>query len=310
VPAVLLLVLATLFWAGNYLVGEWVVDTVDPLSLTWLRWALAAGPLVLLAHLVERPRWPVLLGRWRVLLLVGLGGAAAYPLLLYAALERTSAVNASVINAANPAAIVVASVLLGQARAGWRSWAGVALGLVGVTLVLTEGDPARLLALRFNTGDLLMLGAVLAWTAYTLAGRRLGLPVLAATAVQVVLTTLALTPFVLYAGIRLPVDGTGWWAVAFIAAFPSLGAYLCWNLAVPRVTPGTAAASMNLVTVFTVAAATLLGRPPDPVQVVGGALVIGGVLLSTTERGRSRIPDTAPPDAPGPRPARPLGSAE
>ncbi|MFX0539130.1 DMT family transporter [Ornithinimicrobium sp. Y1847] len=289
-PAIALLVLATLFWAGNYVVGERAVRVIDPLSLTWLRWLLAAIPLVLIAQLVERPDWRVVLRRWRILLLLGIVGAAGYPFLLYSALEHTSAVNASVINASNPAAIVVAAALLGQARTGWRAWAGVALGLLGVLLVLTQGDLSRLLTLSFNVGDLFMLAAVLAWTAYTLLGRTLGLPVLTATAIQVVLVVIALAPFALATGIELPQDGPTWWALLFIAALPSVGSYVCWNLAVARVSPSTAATSMNLVTVFVIAIAALLGQPPTLIQLIGGALVIGGVLLTTPVRRRRVAP--------------------
>lgn len=295
----LLLVLATLFWAGNYLVGERAVATIDPLSLTWWRWLLAALPLVLIAQLVERPRWGAVLRQWPRLLVVGLIGVGGYPLLLYAALQHTSAVNASVINAINPAAIVVAAVLLGQARVGWRGWMGVGLGLLGVLLVLTGGDLGRLAALSFNAGDLLMLAAVGAWTAYTLAGRRLGLPVLTATAVQVVLTVLVLSPFVAATGLDVPPDAGTWQAVVFIAVFPSVGSYLCWNLAVSRVSPGTAGTSMNLVTVFVLVIAALLGQPPTPVQLLGAALVIGGVVLATPRSPRPAAPSTRP--APGPR---------
>lgn len=283
-PPLLLLALATLFWAGNYVVGEQVVRTVDPLSVTWLRWVPTVVPLLALAHVIERPDWRRVFGRWRTLLVVGLVGAAAYPLLLYLALQHTSAVNASVINAVNPAAIVVAAVLLRQARARWRTWTGVGLGLLGVLLVLTGGDLARLVGLRFNTGDLVMLAAVVAWTTYTLTGRRLGLPPLASTAVQVLLVVLVLTPAVLATGLQVPSDGPTWWGLAYIVVFPSIGAYLCWNHAVPRVSPGTAGTSMNLVTVFVALIALVLGQPPTVIQVVGGTLVIIGVLLATPRR--------------------------
>ena len=299
-PAALLLVLATLFWAGNYLVAERAVETLDPLSLTWWRWALAAVPLLVVAQLVERPDWRRLMARWRILLLAGVLGVGGYGLLLYAALERTSAVNASIVNALNPAAIVVAAVLLGQATAGWRTWVGVGTGLVGVLLVLTRGDLGRVLALTFNSGDLIMLGAVAVWTAYTLIGRRLGLPVLAATAVQVVLTTIVLTPVALLAGLSVPPDRGSWGAVLFIVVFPSVGSYLCWNLAIGRVPAGVAGTSMNLVTVFTVAIAALLGQPPTGVQLLGGALVIGGVLLASRGgRGASRAAAGATRRSPG-----------
>lgn len=286
-PAVALLVVATLLWAGNYLVGELVVAAVDPLSLTWWRWVLAAVPLVVLAQVLERPDWRAVARHWRPLLLYGAIGVAGYPLLLYAALEHTSAASASIINAANPALIVVAAVLLGQAAAHWRTWTGLGLGLVGVLLVLTGGSVERLLTLSFNLGDLLMLGAVVAWTAYTLLGRRLGVPPLASTAVQVLLTTLVLTPLTLAAGLTAPPDAASWWSVLYIALGPSIGSYVCWNLAVARVSPTVAGVSMNLVTVFTLAIAALLGRPPTLVQLLGGALVIGGVLLASGVRARA-----------------------
>lgn len=294
-PPVLLLALAALFWAGNYVVGEQVVRSLDPLSMTWLRWLPTVVPLVLLAHAIERPDWRAVGRRWRTLLVVGLVGAGGYPFLLYLALQHTSAVNASVINAVNPAAIVVAAVLLGQATAGPRAWAGVGLGLVGVLLVLTEGQLPRLLALRFNPGDLLMLGAVAAWTVYTLVGRRLALPPLASTAAQVALVTVALTPVVLAAGLQLPSDAPTWWGLVFIAVFPSVGSYVCWNWAVPRVSAGTAGTSMNLVTVFVVVIAVLLGTPPTAVQLAGGVLVIAGVLLTTPRAARPRPRATSYP---------------
>ncbi|AXH96467.1 DMT family transporter [Ornithinimicrobium avium] len=295
-PPLLLLALATLFWAGNFTVGELAVRSVDPLSLTWLRWTLAALPLLLVAHVVERPDWRAVARRWKPLLALGVLGMSGYPMLLYASLERTSAVSASVINAINPAVMVVMAVLAGLARAGWRTWAGVGLGLVGVLLVLSRGEVSALLALRLNGGDLIMLVAVVVWSAYTLGSQRLGLPALSATALQVVVAAVVLTPFALASGVQAPPDAPTWWAVAYIVLFPSIGAYLCWNHALPRVSPGTAGTSMNLVTVFVMVLAALLGRPPSPVQVLGAALVVGGVLLATPRRPRGgRRARHAPP---------------
>ncbi len=201
------LVLATLFWSGNFVVGQAAVNTMTPLELTFWRWALAALPLVALAHFVERPDWRAVLGRWRVLLLLSVLGMGGYTLLLYTALQHTSALNASLITAANPALIVVMAIFFLGEKPGAHGWLGIALGLAGVLLVLTRGELHRAFSITFNAGELLMIGAIVVWGFYTIIARRLGLPAIAATAVQVVMATAILSPFALGAGRAVPCDG-------------------------------------------------------------------------------------------------------
>jgi len=59
-PALFML-LATLFWAGNYVVGGLAVSTMSPFDLTYLRWLIAVVPLLVIAHFVERPNWRAVL---------------------------------------------------------------------------------------------------------------------------------------------------------------------------------------------------------------------------------------------------------
>lgn len=275
------LVLATLFWSGNFVVGQAAVNTMTPLELTFWRWALAAVPLVALAHFVERPDWRAVLGRWRVLLLLSALGMIGYTLLLYTALQHTSALNASLITAANPALIVVMAIVLLGEKPGLYGWMGIVLGLAGVLLVLTRGELHRAFSITFNTGELIMIGAITVWGLYTIIARRLGLPAIAATAVQVVMATVVLCPVALAAGAAFPSTAAEGWSLAYIAIFPSLGAYLFWNLALKTTAPGTAGNYLNLMVVFTAAITVLMGNPVSLPQVSGGLLVIAGVLLAS-----------------------------
>jgi len=280
VKASIYLVLATLFWSGNLAVGQAAVGTMTPLDLTFWRWALAALPLVALAHFVERPDWRAVLGRWRVLLLLSVLGMGAYTLLLYTALQHTSALNASLITAANPALIVVLAIFILGEKPGILGWLGIALGLAGVLLVLTRGELLQVFSIRFNFGDLLMLAAIAAWGFYTIISRRLGLPAIAATAAQVVMATVLIAPAALAAGTEFPSTAAERWSIAYIALFPSLAAYLFWNLALKTTAPGTAGNYLNLIVVFTAAITVLMGIPLSLPQVIGGVLVIAGVLLA------------------------------
>jgi drug/metabolite transporter (DMT)-like permease len=288
VKASLCLVLATLFWSGNYVVGEAAVASMTPLELTFWRWALAAVPLLLLAQFIEKPDWRAVLRRWPALLLLSALGMSGYTLLLYGALGYTSAMNASLITAANPALIVVMAVVLLGERTTRLGWLGICLGLLGVLLVLTRGELQRLLSFTMNTGELLMIGAIIVWGFYTIIARRLKLPAIAATAVQVVMATVSLAPFALALNVQFPDTPAEGWSLAYIAVFPSLGAYLLWNLALKSTPPGTAGNYLNLMVVFTAAITVALGTPLTLVQVVGGLMVIAGVLL-TGIKGRARL---------------------
>ena len=146
VKASVYLVLATLFWSGNFVVGQAAVGSMTPLDLTFWRWTLAAVPLLLLAHFVEKPDWRAVLRRWPVLLLLSVLGMSGYTLLLYGALGYTSAMNASLITAANPALIVVMAIVLLGERTTRLGWLGICLGLLGVLLVLTRGELQRVSA--------------------------------------------------------------------------------------------------------------------------------------------------------------------
>ncbi|HEX9089597.1 MAG TPA: DMT family transporter [Arthrobacter sp.] len=299
--APLYLVLATLFWSGNFVVGRAAVASMSPLDLTYWRWTFAAVPLLLLAHFVEKPDWRAVLGRWPALLLLSALGMSAYTLLLYAALGHTSAVNASLITAATPALIVVMAIVLLGEKTTRLGWLGICLGLFGVLLVLTRGELQSVFSLSANTGELMMIGAILVWGCYTIIARRLDIPAIAATAVQVVMASVTLTPFALALDVRLPETPAEGWSLAYIVVFPSLGAYLFWNLALKTTPPGTAGNYLNLIVVFTAVITVALGTPLTLIQIVGGILVIAGVLLT----GMKVRPKATQPAAAGPGPHRP-----
>lgn len=285
------------------------MQTMQPLQLTFWRWALAAVPLLVLAQLVEKPDWRAVLRHWPVLLLLSCLGMSAYTLLLYSALGHTSALNASLVTAANPALITVLAVLLLRDRPRPLGWAGIALGLCGVLLVLTGGDLQRLLTFSINAGELQIVAAITVWGFYTITARRLSVPAITSTAVQVAMAAVVLVPLAVGTGAGLPATASEGWSLAYIVLFPSLGSYLLWNLALKRTTAANAGNYLNLIAVFTAIITVVLGQPVTVPQVFGGILVISGVLLTSTggtapQRPRSSKSTSSPP-SPSPAEFRP-----
>lgn len=290
VVAIASLLGATLFWAGNYIVGAVAVEQMDPLSLVLLRWAIALIPLVVIAQIVERPSWLTLLRAWPWLVAGSVLGLLGYNLLLYAALEHTTPFNASLINAFNPALIAIAAAVLLREQLHLRAVVGIVAALVGVVIVLTEGDLSAVFRTGFGTGEVMMLGAIAVWSAYTVLGR-MGpkLPPIAATAIQATVTILILLPIsVVGGGPTLPTTSSGLWSLLFIAVFPSVLSYLLWNQALTTLPASGAGVFMNLITVFVALFTILAGQPYTGAQVVGGVIVIAGVTLANAHNLRLR----------------------
>lgn len=286
--AIASLLASTLFWAGNYVLGVVAVGEMDPMSLVFSRWAIALVPLVVLAQVLERPDWRAVARQWPWVIALSLTGLAGYNLFLYAALLYTDAFNASLINAFNPAMIVLAAAVFLHQRLSVRGVAGVVIALVGVLVVLTKGSLSGLADFRLGPGEWLMLGAVSVWTAYTMISRRgPKLPPIASTAAQAALTVLATAPFVIVGGLDGPRTAAGAWSLVFIAVFPSVLSYLLWNRALEVVEPGRAGVYLNLITVYTAIAAVLVGQSLEPSAAVGGLLVIGGVALTSQRSDRT-----------------------
>ena len=273
---------ATLFWAGNYVIGAAAVATIDPLSLVLLRWAIAVVPLLLIAQFVERPDWRRVLRAWPWLLMLSAFGLLGYNLFLYGALQYTDAFNASLINAFNPALITLAAAIFLRERLTPLAIVGVAIALVGVLVVLSRGDIGTLFGTGFGRGELLMVGAICVWTAYTIAGRLAPkLPPITSTSIQAVIAVLVLAPISVAAGgPTLPPTSTTLWALVFIGMLPSVLSYLLWNRALTVIPAGGAGVFLNLITVFTAAFTILAGHPYTAAQIIGGIVVIGGVVVT------------------------------
>ncbi len=277
------LVGAILCFSGNYVIGG-VAAAVTPLmSLMFIKWGAAAVPMLVLAQLVEKPDWRFVLGHWRRIALLSALGIAGYSFMLYHALGLTTPVKAALINAFNPALILIASSVVIGERVTGRKVVGLLLGFAGVLYVLTRGDFATLFSARFNAGDLWMLGAISCWTAYTvIVGKDTALPPLVNSALQMVFFTLAMTPFMLIGGVHPPSTPAGAWAMAYIAIFPAGIAFALWNIGARSIEPGRAGQFLNLMVPFTAALSLLAGGSVTIVDVIGGALVLLGVSLTTS----------------------------
>ncbi len=282
------LTLPPLFWAGNAVVARMLVGDVPPVALSLARWVIAFMlllPFVWQAVIRHRAAF---VRHWRILLAIGPLGVGAYNTLQYIALQTSTPMATSLIASSSPVFILALGALVFGERARSAQWAGAALSVAGVVLVMARGDAANLTQLAFVPGDLIMLVANLTWTLYTwlLRKHRPDLPFAPLLLVQMAIGIAAIAPFaVLEAALspaRIEWSAGAVGAMVYMAVFPSLAAYWCWDLGIRRVGAVIPVYFANLTPVFAaVLSMWLLADPPRVYHVVALALIIGGIHLAS-----------------------------
>ncbi|MDD5249003.1 MAG: DMT family transporter [Rhodocyclaceae bacterium] len=282
----LLLTLANLFWAGNWIVGRAFRDTVPPVALSFWRWTIALLLILPFAWPHLRRDWPRLAAAWRWLIPFGILGTACYNALCYVGLQYTTVINGLLLNSFIPVVIVV----LGWAFLGKRlrpvEAIGVAASFLGVTAIVAHGDAATLAHLRLNAGDIWILVSVLAWAGYTLMlPHRPAVHPMSFLAAITVVGLLALAPayaWEIAAGRFIAPTPAAFAGIAYTGIFPAFLGYVFWNRGVAETSPARAGLYLHLMPAFGIVLSMIfLDERPAAYHAVGIVLIFTGIWLNT-----------------------------
>ena len=290
VSAYLLLTLANLFWAGNWIVSRAFRGELPPIALSFWRWVVALLCLLPLSLPHVRRDWPQLRAAWLWLLFLGALGTGGYNVLVYGGLQHTTAINGTLLNSFIPVMIVLISWLLLGKRLHFREAAGIMVSFIGVLGIVAHGEPRRLLELTLNVGDLWILASVVAWSAYTLLlSRRPAVhPLSFLTAISVT-GLVFLLPFYLWEmaqGRHITVTPGAIVGIVYTGVFPAFLGYILWNRGVAEVGPARAGLFMHLVPAFGIVLSMIfLDEKPAPYHAAGIGLIFAGIWLNTRRVG-------------------------
>jgi drug/metabolite transporter (DMT)-like permease len=248
-------------------------------------WMRASGGMGRLRQLSSR--------QWIGLGVGGAVGVFGYAVFFMLGLAHVAAGRAALVVTTNPVVTALIAAWWFGERLDWKIGAGMALAAAGALVVMTHGEPWTLFAGSVGYGELLLLGCVATWVAYTLIGRRLlvGIDALTTTTVTagfglVMLLGSALVfegPTVVAS--PLGAGATVWATLAFLAAGATVLAYAWYFEGVAVLGAGAAAGYISLVPVFGVLFATLwLGEPVDASILLGGALAVVGMGVMNLAR--------------------------
>ena len=267
----------TTAWGGQFAVSSSAFAHVDPVWLTAVRYGAASVLFLALLALREGRgafRWDPAMPRVAVLGAVGFGG---FNLLAFLGLTRSTPEAASLIVSTMP--LLTAFVLWVRTRTRPRStvWWSSGVALFGLALVLTDGDPARLLSGGVGWGELMVLAGAATWVVYTTGAATvpdwsaLRYTALSAAAGSVVILVIALGSTA--AGwLRAPglddLAAVGW-QLAYVVLLAAVLAVLCWNSAMRLLGAQDGVLFINVVPVTAFVVQAAMGHTPHAAQLVG-----------------------------------------
>ncbi len=292
-PALAMLGLVMLAWAGNAIFGRAVRMDIGPFTLAFSRWVVASLILAPFALDAVRKEARSLLKHWKIVLVLGLLGVGGFNGLLYAGLKYAPASNAVLLQASVPAMVMVLDRLLFRARPEPMQAFGVVIAMLGVALVVTRGDPAAIFALQFGKGEWLTLAAVFLWSLYT---------VLLRLRPQISPLTFVFTTFLIGALTMAPAAAVEWmtgtvphWtptvlgAIAYVAIFPSIFAYFVYVWATARVGPVVSGQAITLTPLFAALLSSFfLGEKLYGYHIAGMALILVGTVIAPLGQRRKK----------------------
>lgn len=284
-----IMLLVPLFWGASFPLAKHVLTEIPPLTAAAFRFSSASVLLVILTVIKETIHWAQIKAQFCRLLLMAIIGIFGYNALFFLALTKTSAINGSLIIATTPVLLAAGAIVLLDEPKNKQLLIGIPLSLIGVLFVITEGSITTLLALNFNYGDLIFIGALICWTLHGLIGKAIMRDV--SPLVTTTFTSLVGSVLLLITALFVEkgsfsqlwqMSAQSWSEMAFLIIFSSVAAFFLWNDGIKKIGASKSGIYLNLNPVWTsIISLILYGSYITGSQIFGMILVLVSVYFVT-----------------------------
>ncbi len=269
-------------WAGNAIVSKLAVGVLSPAALAWSRWMVAAIILTpFLAHRAWRDRAKLRAGFYQLAALALLGMVLNQTFGYYAA-QTLGATEIGLMMGLTPLMTVLLSIWLLHERPTWGALLGGVISILGLAILLGQGDPARLFTQGIHIGSVYMLLSAGTYALYSVLLKKwdLGLDNWSMLYGQVLCSLLFLTPFYLLVDGQWP-GGRALWLILYAGIPTSALSPWLWMQGIALLGASRTAIFMNLLPVMTAALAiSWLDERLTSYHLIGGGMTLFGVLLA------------------------------
>jgi drug/metabolite transporter (DMT)-like permease len=285
--AYLLLVLATLFWSGNFIVGKFAtLFQIPPLTLNVFRWISVWLILMPFTYKEIYNNLPIIKKNWLVISFMGVITISTFNSVVYFALNYTQVINAVLVLAAIPAATIIFSALMKIERTNIFQLFGLFLSIIGIGSIISNGDIQKILSLSFNKGDLWMLVCVFTWALYSTLLKKNKFKFSQFSLIQLMVSVgvLFLIPQFFYEqsiGLEVNFNKAFFLILFYVVIFPAIAAYYCWQKGVQIIGPNRASMFIQLMPLFSaVMAIIIFNEKFELYHFVGATFIVSGIYLS------------------------------
>jgi len=287
-PVYLLVGLCVLFWSGNFVLGRFVKDDLQPVELAFFRWAFVCL-LLLPSFFAVSFRNVVRLVRshFVVISVLAILSVTFFNTILYTALQTTTATNALLINSSVPIMILILSALILKNSVSKRQVAGIALSTVGVVFLILKGDVENIASMNLSHGDFWMVASSLSWALYSVLFKLKpeGYSSAELFVANMYLGFLYLLPIYFAQGYTLRAELLHlehYWAYfIYVSLFASILSYLFWNKGIDVLGAAKTGQFTHLMPLFgAILAYIFLGETLKFYHIVGAVLIGAGIYVS------------------------------
>ena len=282
-----LLVLASLCWSGNFIVGKFAtLFEIPPLTLNTFRWISVWLILIPFTFKEIYKNLAYIKKNLLAIAFMGVITISTFNSVVYFALNYTQVINAVLVLAIIPAVTIVLSALMKVEKSNIFQIFGLILSIIGVGSIISNGDIQRVVSLSFNNGDLWMLVCVLSWALYStlLKKNKFKLSQFSLIQIMVSVGVIFLIPQYFYEqsiGLELNFNKAFFLILFYVVIFPAIVAYYCWQKGVEITGPNRATMFIQLMPLFSAVMAIIIFKEKfELYHFVGATFIVSGIYLS------------------------------
>jgi len=289
--AYLFLILTTLFWSGNFIVGKAAsLFEIPPFTLNFYRWTFAwliLAPFTL-NEIIRKKNY--IIENIKLIIFLGITSITIFNSIVYYSLNFTQVISGVLMISTIPVMIIIFCWLLKIEKTNIYQILGVIFSLSGVAVIITKANLDVLLNLNFNKGDLWMVVAMFSWAMYSALLRKKKLEISQLSLLQTIISAglIFLLPAYLVElalGYRVNIHLPFILTLTYVVLFPGLASFIFWIKGISIIGSNRAGIFLHLMPIFSTILAIIIFKEKFMIyHLLGAILIITGIILSSKNK--------------------------